>query len=246
MPTKIAVHGFIAPLLILFIGAELYGDTFMLSPSNANRTRSDALTGNSEGSSPDLVGNVSSSRAHRTVLAFDLSSIPNSASITAVTLTGVFNPDGSGNSVNTDDGTGDITVQEMLENPDRINGWNFAFQSFGPDMMGNSGDETAWLTPGGTLGGVLSSVSDSDYDPEGIAAGTTFTWGTSGSFISAIQGNLGDDELLLQVLIPGVEGGSRSFIRDQNNWQLSIEVIPEPTSAVVILGCALIGVRRRR
>ena len=222
--------------------------TVNLAPENANRTRSDALTGNSETSSPDLVGNVSATRAHRSVLDFDLSSIPDNAVITSVTLTGNFNPDGSGNSANTDDGSGDLTVNELLEDPDRVNGWNFASQSFGPDQTGNTADDVAWAVAGGTLGAALSSVLDTSYDPEGIAAGTTFTWSSSAAFISAISSNLADDEVLLNIAGLGLEGGGRSFIRDNNIYDLEVEytVIPEPASVSLAALGGLLMLRRRR
>jgi|GEM_PF-4093342 len=234
--------------LTMLCAASASAATVMLSPTHDNRIRSDALTGNSEGTPSDLVGNVSSTRAHRAALAFDLSGIPVGATIDSVTLSATFDPDGSGNSANTDDGTGNIVVAEMLENPDRVNGWNYAFQSFGGDQTGNTGDDTSWATPGGTLGVALSSVADSTYDPEGIAAGTPFAWASSPDFVAAITNNLGDDEVLLQVYIPGVEGGGRSFVRSNNDFVLSVDYTPIPEPSVGFLGVlgALGWIRRRR
>ena len=237
----------IAALAATLLSGQAFAASITLSPTNDNRARADALTGNSETSSSDLVGNVSGTRWHRAVLSFDLSAIPDGAPITSATLDATFDPDGSGNSANTDDGTGDITVQEMLEDPDRTNGWNYAFQSFGPDQTGNSGDETPWATAGATLGPVLSSVSDSTYDPEGIAAGTPFNWGSTAAFVSAVSANLADDEILIQVLVPGLEGGGRSFVRSNNDFELTVEFIPEPTTCMLgLLGIgALVATRRR-
>ena len=236
--------------LCAMVAGPVMGATINLSPIHSNRMRSDAQTGNSETSSPDIVGGVSGSRWHRSVLEFDLSSVPDGLAITSVSLSNTNNPDGSGNSDNTDDGTGDITVQEMLELPDRPNGWNYNWQSFGPDQTGgNSGDDTPWTTAGATLGGVLSSVADTTYDPEGIAAGTLFTWGSTPAFISAVSSNLADDQLLLQVLIPGLEGTGRSFVRPNDDYVLSVELVPEPsTVAILLLGVVAVGgvgLRRR-
>ena len=88
---------------------------YTLNPTNDNRTRSDAMTGNSEGSDSDLIGNVSGTRWHRAVLSFDLSSIPDGFTVTEESLAATFGPGWSGNSANFDDGTADITVQEMTE-----------------------------------------------------------------------------------------------------------------------------------
>ena len=221
--------------------------TITLNPTHDNRLRTDSLTGNSETNPSDLIGNVSATRNHLAVLAFDLSAIPDGETVLSVTLDATFDPDGSGNSVDLNDGTGDMLVQEMLENPDRVNGWNWPSQSFGPDQTGNTGDDVAWVGgSGGTLGAVLSSVADTTFDPEGIAAGTPFNWASSAGFISAIQGNLGDDEILLQVVVPGSMGGSRSFVRSNNDFALTVTYTPEPASLALIGLGGLMIMRRRR
>ncbi len=199
-----------------------------LVATHDNRIRTDAQTGNSETTTSDLIGSVTASRNHYAALGFDLSSIPDSQTILSVSLDATFDPDGSGSSANTNDGSGDILLVEMLENPDRVNGWNYPYQSFGPDQTGNTGDEVAWVGGnGGNIGAVLSSVADTTYDPEGIAAGTAFSWATSAGFVSAVQNNLVDDEILLQVLASGLHPGGRSFVRSNNDFALnvSIEVI---------------------
>ena len=196
-----------------------------LNPTHDNRLRTDALTGNSETVTSDLIGSVTTSRNHLAALAFDLSVIPDGQTILSVTLDATLDPDGSGNSLNTNDGTGDILVQEMLENPDRVNGWSYPSQSFGPDQTGNTADDVAWTGgPGGTLGNVLSSVADTTYDPEGIAAGTAFSWASSADFIAAVQNNLVDDEILLQVLASGLHPGGRSFVRSNNDFVLNVSI----------------------
>lgn len=210
-----------------FVGGPMI-EVVRLNATHDNRIRTDAQTGNSENTASDLIGSVTGSRNHYAALGFDLSSIADSQTILNVTLEATLDPDGSGNSLNTNDGTGDILVREMLENPDRVNGWNYPSQSFGPDQAGNTADDVVWVGgAGGTLGAVLSSVADSTYDPEGIASGTAFNWASSAEFISAVQNNLVDDEILLQVLASGLHPGGRSFVRSNNDFALnvSIEVI---------------------
>ncbi len=231
--------------IAVLLAGQASAVTVPLNATNDNRSRSDAATGNSETSSSDLIGNVTGTRWHRAVLSFDLTSIPDGSVINSVTLDATFDPDGSGNSANFDDGTADIIVAEMLENPDRVNGWNYNAQSFGPDQTGNTADDVAWATAGATLGAALSSVSDTTYDPEGIAAGTAFNWASSAGFVTAISNNLADDEILLQVLIPGVEAGGRSFVRSNNDFVLTVDYVPEPAS-LALLGMGGLAIFSRR
>ena len=90
-----------------------------LSPNPGNhRVRSDAVVGNSEGSSPDLLGAVAGNRNHGAALLFNLSTIPDGATITSATLT--FQTTGVDTNSTTDitDGSADINLFEYAIEPD--------------------------------------------------------------------------------------------------------------------------------
>ena len=217
-----------------------------------HEVRSDSSTGNSEDRATSLLGRVHGGRLHRPLSEFDLSVIPDGATINSV----VFEFDVTGNdanSTNYDDGTSDLDVSELITDPDKLNGWNWYNQSFGVDMTGNTADDVPFGTAGGDLGPVLATVADSTYDPNTINAGDTITFASTAGLVAAVQNNLGDDLLYLMTVNNAETGPDRSFLRVAESGEPSFRItvdytapIPEPsTSLLLFAGAAAVAVCRR-
>ena len=163
-----------------------------------------------------------------------------------------------------DDGTSDINVYEYAVDPDQVNGWNYLFQSFGPDQTGgNSGDDTAWVAPGGdfTGDGILTSIADTTFDPTTANTPDSLTFGSTANLISSVTGNLADDLVFYHVAIDGLAGTStRSFLRVGStsnatipdvtpDFTLNLEftAIPEPSvlSLGLIAAFSFVATRRK-
>ncbi|MGE9267863.1 MAG: DNRLRE domain-containing protein [Verrucomicrobiales bacterium] len=104
------------------------------------------------------------------------------------------------------------------------------------------------LTPAGgdVSGTVLSTVAA--YTIPSSAGGTT-TFATSSDFIAALEAAAnGSGVLSLVVYSPGAEAlsGESSFYRFDNLGTLTIDAVPEPTTAALSLLAASAFLRRRR
>ena len=234
--------------------------TISVPALDTDRVVSDQNLTNAVTTDSSIIGNVNAGRNDRTGLQFDLSAIPDGSPILSASLTfNITGYDTSGNAVNTDDGTGNLELFEYSTDPDRAQGYNYRYQSFGPNATGGGdADDVPWTNLGGdfTAAGALSTIQDTSFDPTDSAiVGTTFTFADTASLRSAVSANLGDDNLELQIAMPALAGtGTRSFVRAGSttngsgtpDFTLTVTV-PEPTGvALAFFGFLAIVARVKR
>ena len=241
--------------------------------TDQNSTNSADRFGDAGSGDTKLLGSVNSNRDEFLVISVDLSSIPDTDIVTSATLT--FGTDGEdGNSVFT---ANPINLFELVSDPDVSagNGYNYRYQSFGPDGSSDAGfraDNVQWdgsigeiassadAVASDFLGTQLSSIAASasstggtTYDATTAAAGQSYEFVSSAAFASAVQSNLADDTLWLvfgiDALDVGADDGLRSFLRyDEDSAELTVNTvaIPEPASLTLAGLGGLLMLRRRR
>jgi MYXO-CTERM domain-containing protein len=189
----------------------------------------------------------------RTVLGWDLSSLPAGATITGVTLTMTVNNTGSG----TVSGLGTIEVHEVVPNGVASNNMVENQVTYASWKTGS-----AWTTAGGDFSattlssaGVVDSDGQNDFDN-----GEKATFTSTAAFVTAAQ-NAFDAGLPLELILlsPTAEAATASnfarFGSDDattagNRPLLSVtySVVPEPASAgwaILAVGAGLVRRRRR-
>jgi len=142
-----------------------------------------------------LVGRVGGNDWCRGLLEFDLSSIPDTATIRSASLDLFIDTLDSGPSVAKDN---TLTVRQLT-------------QDFTESATYNKYDGSSdWATAGGDFDSTnLSSLDFSDAEdtsPHEVSPGQQFSFPSSAAFASAVQSNLADNVIGLIVQIPGLEG----------------------------------------
>ena len=223
------------------------------------------------GDANKLVGSVSSGRDEFIVIPVDLSSIPDTQTVTSATLS--FSLDGSdvGDGGNDSVDSGEpINLFELISDPDTDpnNGYNFRYQSFGPDGSSSSADRADNVQWNGGIGEIptgaavatdflgtqLSSIANGAGAGEYEVAdstGTSYTFNSSAAFVSTIQSNLADDTVWLvfgiDALDVGPDDGLRSFLRyAEESAELVVNTIPEPATLAMGAFAGLAVLLRRR
>jgi len=143
------------------------------------------------------VGRVGNNDWCRGLMQFDLSSIPDTATIVGATLD-LFVDSKDGDSITAI--TRDLTVQHLTND-------------FTEAATYNTYDGSSnWATPGGDFDStILSSFEFSEADgtsPDAVSTGDQFTFTSSPAFASAVQSNLEDDLIGLIVRLPDLEVNS--------------------------------------
>ncbi len=227
--------------------------TITLNPTADAGIRS-TFTSNNGSSGEMLAGMVTSADIIRSVLAFDLSSIPAGATIHSVSL----------RLVTTTTDTGSTATTNLTFNLHQL---TQSFTSSGVTWYNREGTPSAtptlaaqpnpWSTLGGTFNSatVLSSIS---ANPTTVAGGTAFIFDTGGNFTSAVGSAIGDMIYLIAKL-ENEGGSSRNLLRFNtveattvaNRPQLTITYtpIPEPSAFAALAGLGTLGfaaTRRRR
>jgi hypothetical protein len=208
--------------------------------SGAINTASDMLIGYQSGGVLQI----------RSVLAFDLSSIPAGSTLDSITLTLTVNNTGNG----TISGLGAIEIHEIIPNGVAANNMVENQVSFSLWKTGSS-----WTTAGGDFGGVLASavVIDGDAD-NSFDNGEKATFASSAAWLVAAQSAFDTGQPLELILFsPTAEGttGASNFARfgsdgagtAANRPQLTINYtpVPEPSSAA-LLGFTSVALLTRR
>lgn len=232
----------------------------MLNPADdayiRNASYSDILANSNE----LLVGRVASMDWIRSVLRFDISSIPDNATITSATLTIRANDSGS-NSSGDDLGPAGFQLFHLTTDADFTNGGNFSYNdnSWGADKANGGTDDVLWTTAGGIFDPTaLSTIAAIPLTT--VIAGDQFTFATVTGFTSAIAANLGDDSLQLLFRIPALEGSTTAtrkllrFASGENTGvgykpllTVNYDVVPEPSPSLLsaLSAAALLTLRRR-
>ena len=207
-----------------------------------------------------LLGRVAPNDWIRSVMAFDLSSIPDGATINSVSLSlTIGSQDGGTVGASTDSlGTQGVQLFQLtgdaeFDSGDGLGDFSWNDQSWGANNANAGGDDTPWTNPGGDFDStVISFIGNSVIPIKAVTPGTVSTLPTSAAFTSAIASNLGDDTVQLLLRTPGIETGfnERKLIRFTNTPTLSINytaAVPEPQTALLFLGglAGLTLLRRR-
>lgn len=190
----------------------------------------------------------------RGLLDFDLSAIPDGATIDSVTL------DLTINSVDGASDTGGVGADGI-----RLFNLTETFNTAVDGVTYNERDNianTAWSTAGGTFDATPVSIIATPTDPDSVTVGEVFGFGSTTEFVDAVQGALAGDNLQLIVRTPSIESSvnSRKIYRFGSatntddlfpvltvDFTVSSASVPEPsTLALMALGCTLLGFRRRR
>ncbi|MGB0993136.1 MAG: DNRLRE domain-containing protein [Akkermansiaceae bacterium] len=240
--------------------------TVALNPSFDAYVRSD---GNANGDDDThnninelIVGRVLANEWIRPIMQFDLSSIPDGATINSVTLTmyiGSLDTGTAGASTNSLGADG-LQLVQMSTDADFANKFTWNDQSWGANGANGGGDDVPWTTPGGDFNStVLSSIANNVIPIKTVSSGDSFTLASSSDFVNAISSNLGDDTVQLMLRTPGIESGfnERKLIRFASSEfsntafrpSLTIDytAVPEPSSAMLGgLGLLALVTRRKR
>jgi hypothetical protein len=109
---------------------------------------------------------------------------------------------------------------------------------------GNGADTTA----GGTVGTLLST--ESVLNPASLPSGQSVVFGDSAAFRTAVSDQLAGD-LTLNLLVIGTSNTDQSFLRfdDEdrpNPFLLTVDIVPEPSSALLAALGSLLVLRRRQ
>ncbi|MEM6459626.1 MAG: PEP-CTERM sorting domain-containing protein [Planctomycetota bacterium] len=210
--------------------------------STGNWIREDSTGSDTSGSTILFVGGLGngsgSPSATRALLSYDLSTLPDFAEVTAVSLVLTVEANDASSVSNPGE---TMSLQELTTTPTTSSNW------------ATSDGSTAWTTPGGDFLPTVLSTSNAG-NPDTAATGDQFTFGSTSDFIDAVQSAVdGDGVLDLIVTAPGLEGdATRGLFRFNNgfasasNPTLTVTFIPEPASALLIgLGGVLILARQR-
>ncbi|MEM6314786.1 MAG: DNRLRE domain-containing protein [Planctomycetota bacterium] len=211
--------------------------------STGNWIREDNTGSNTSGSTILFVGGLGngsgSPSATRSLLSFDLSTVPDLAVINSASLVLTIEANDA-SSVSSPGET--LSLQELTVTPTVSSNW------------ATSDGSTAWTTPGGDFLPTVLSTSNAG-NPDTTSEGDLFTFASTIDFTAAVQGAVdGDDVLDLIVSAPGLEDdATRGLFRFNNGFtsasnptlSLDFTVIPEPASALMVgVGGALLLTRR--
>lgn len=235
----------------------------MLNPNaDAYIRNSSSEANNNFNTSELLVGRVSQPDWIRSILQFDLSSIPDTATITGVSLRLTIDSPDAGSSGSGDAlGSSGFQLFQITSDADFANGANFSYndRSFGANNADGGGDDTAWTTAGGDFAATsLSTISTIPLSS--VSAGDQFTFESGAEFETSIASNLADDNIQFIFRIPDLENsgfGSRKLLRfasgDNGNatyqplLTVTYDPVPEPSAALLsALGLSLGILFRKR
>jgi len=256
-------------LVVGAAAAAATGAIVSLNPTGDAYVRNNGNEGSSFDTSELLVGRVAPGDWIRSVLAFDLSSIPDGSTINAVTLTVGINTQDAGTTSAGTDSLGGTGLQLRTVSPDAEFdagdgsadfGWNAS--SWGGDNSSGGVDDVPWSGGGNIKGAdgstsLLSTIENGTIPIRTVTPGTQYTFASSPEFIAAITGDLGDDSAQFQMVIPALESSfnERKLIRFASSsngsqpvpvLQIDYTPIPEPTGAALGALGLLAVLRRRR
>ena len=168
-----------------------------------------------------LVGSVSNAtstsveRVQRALLSFDLSALPDDATIldAAVTLQFAGNDSSSANNI-----SGDLQLIELTEAP--------VFVELGAEnvswLQRDAANEIDWAAPGGTLGAIVAEVRNGDLpDPRTVVTGGTLPLESTGAMLGTLAQALVDDSISFALVLPGEEADMAAMIGDRDLYRIA-------------------------
>lgn len=243
----------------LAVGATVSAATgaiVSLNPTGDAYLRNGASANTNFDNTELLVGRVAPGDWIRSVLAFDLSSIPDGSTINSATLTVAINSQDTATSTAGTDSLGATGLQLRTVSPDAEFdagdgsadfSWNAS--SWGADNSSGGGDDVTWSGGGDIKGAdasttLLSTIANEVIPIRTVTPGTQYTFASSPEFLAAISGDLGDDLAQFQMIIPALESSfnERKLIRFASSangnqpgpvLQIDYTPIPEPTLAAL-------------
>lgn len=197
--------GFAAIILATtaMMAGSAYAEIVTNTPSGDTYIRSSAADADKVFNTDELlIGRVGGNDWIRSLLAFDLAAIPDSAIINRVTL-GLYVSTLDASSAAGWVGAEGITLNELTQDA-----------SFPANHTWNEYDDSGnldWAVAGGDFSAnLLSSFVDGDGDasnPDLVTAGDNFSFESTAGFVNALQNNLADDTLQFVVRTPTIETG---------------------------------------
>lgn len=201
-------------------GGSLSSNTVNLFPTLGDGDI-DSRNSNSKGDqdSEILVGSVSNAtgttieRVIRSILSFDLSSLPEDAQVSSASLTLQMTGNDS-SSVNNI--SGNLEVHELLTDPvlNETGSVNVDWIDF--DEAGGG----SWTNPGGDLGTQVGLLRNAALpNPQTTSGGQQIDIQVLSTLLTSIENNLGDDALSLILSLPGEEADAANMTGDRDLYR---------------------------
>lgn len=229
-----------------FVVSTASAVTLTLNPVADTYVRTDQPNNTFGNVTEFFVGQLTSTQAMHALLSFDLSSVPEDATINSVSLVLRQSSEDAGSNT-----TITLTLHAVTQTFVASQAtWN------------NAASGTPWTTAGGTFDSTVLSSTNVRVRPSQtpvIALPVDQTWASSASFVTAVQGAADGSNSIGFLLKDANETNTgRELIKffskegsfaPQLNIDYTVAAIPEPSTAAALAGAAVlagVALRRRR
>ena len=220
--------------IVVKTGGSFPSNTVNLFPSLGDGDI-DSRNSNSKGDqdSEILVGSVFNAtgsvveRVIRSIISFDLSSLPEDAQVSAASLTLQINGNDASSANNI---SGNLEVHELLTDPvlNETGSENVDWIDF--DEAGGG----SWTTSGGDLGIQVGLLRNAALpNPQTTFAGQQIDIEVLSTLLTSIENNLGDDALSLILSLPGEEADAANMTGDRDLYRFGSNQSSNASPAVL-------------